>query len=163
MDTSEKTDPSQIGVEGAQDETALVKYDRRVHHKSNAVGKFMGFLRIAGLAHILFGLYVWFYLIGGYQSNMPFLSLTFVVQVEIIFISVISFVAGLGLWLLTPWGVTLWIFQAVMIIVTNIFNENPLISLSIFSMIQIISLLYYMILRRKYESFVEEFGHIQGM
>ena len=97
------------------------------------------------------------------MTDMPFPSLNFVVQIEIVFLAVITFVAGLGLWLLTPWGVTLWIFQAAIVVATNIFNENPLISLPIFASIQLIALFYYMILRRKYESFVEEFGYIQGM
>ncbi len=130
--------------------------------KNNVVRNFMSYLRFLGLFHIFFGAYAWLYIIGGIYEDMPFTNLNFFSQVEVIFIATISVIAGLGLWLLTPWGVTLWLLHTTIVVFSNIFNENPIILLSLFIPIQAFFLIIYIFLRQKYEAFIEDFGHIHS-
>jgi hypothetical protein len=87
------------------------------------------FIRILGVLTLLRGVAYWECIVG-YDVKVDFALATPAFQTLLVFMAIVSLIAGVGLWMLNKWGSALWIFLVIVILVVDFMmlitpNMNP--------------------------------------
>jgi len=87
-------------------------------------GRLAWFLRIMAFLSLVVGLYHWAEICGFIGEEGGFEAHIQSWQATTIFFAVIDLVAAVGLWLVAPWGVVVWLTSTVSMIVVHVFADQ---------------------------------------
>jgi hypothetical protein len=87
-------------------------------------GRLAWFLRIMAFLSLVMGLYHWAEICGFIGEEGGFEAHIQSWQATTVFFAVIDLVAAVGLWLVAPWGVVVWLTSTVSMIVVHVFSDQ---------------------------------------